>query len=1417
MKKIYLFISLVLVSEFLNAQTPVATSYTVNNFNGPNFGLTFNVLNSSTTNSIRLKKINSIHAQANTAVSPSNVQVWYRTTPVNQAGALAAITSTNGWTLAGTATLLGANVTSSAPTLWLDHLSIDIPPSSKYAIFVGTIDNWPGFQTISPATQIDTFTNGVVSLIAGANISFSMNYSGTPFNMPRGFVGSIEYVTLNSCTSPVTAGQIIGTTGFCGTQSKTYRISDASSQATGLTYQWLISSSPSGPWSGTGTNSPILNRTISATTYYRCAVTCSSASATDTTPVFADTANPFYLCYCSPIMATRGEDTKIDSVRFLGNVYHTPKTFCERYSDNRNLINPPKLRLNTNLTIDVMNGSCSSNHFASYGAVYLDLNRNGIFDASERIGNTWGPTLTLGHTYTRSIAIPSSTTTGITGMRIIHVEGAAAPTAACGTNPVSGTTYGEVEDYLIHVIQDPIDAQMNSLLNVNDKCSATTDSVKFNLTNIGSSTINPLTVNYSVNGGAVVTETFGSIASGTTQSFAFSTLADYTGLSNINLKVWHSNAQDTNLTNDTLVANFINYVTPDTPNVKNVVACKFDAATIAAGRAQVVLRAKSTSPFMTRWYSDAAGTNEINIGDEYTLMNPTTSQTFYVKSVNPTTGKVGLPVYPNGSGMPFVGFPGLNTPGLELNGVTATTVGIVFDVLRSKVTINSVKVKFTNGGNATIEIRNSAGTVLKTVQWAVGQPSVETIPINFSLPVGTGYRMVMASNPGVVCTWGYNTYPLTIPNVISLTNSINSFTVGTVTSPAYNAFYDWNVSYDACVSNLVPITLTYDSTVNAPSRDLRPRDTACSHPSHFINANSSSRNNGCSFLWQDNSTNQAMLTLNSGLYNVTITNARGCEILDTSRVHIYNSPFFTLGPDKIVCFGSPTVIKSGYTNRGFNHVWNTGSLEPEIEIIKSGKYWLDLTNTSVNCGFNDTIEITVVPLPYVFLGKDTFACNNTPVTIQAPTNTLYSFIWDDGSTASSRTLTASKKIWVEVQDASGAIACKNSDTINVTISTLKKPALGPDRDSCNSIRIGILDTPGKIYRWNTGENTSQVQKSSSGTYILTVSETGTSCTHSDTVVLTIGKNLPLSLGPDISTCEKKVIVRANKGFINYVWNPSSSTSDTIEITSTKTVYLSAASPCGVAKDTIQVNILDTIQKFSLPEDTFICQPLKLQVPTPQAGNKLLWSTGDSVNSFITVNETGHYWVRIGNDCSNYSDAIYVVKDTTPIADFDYSNKGTFVAFENKSEHAMKHYWTFGDLASSTDTKRNTSFVYDTIKTITVSLTVENSCGVKSTKSKTIDLSIDDNSGIHITNYSSIHVYPNPTSTNLFIKNMDKTMANTSLHIHSIDGKVVLLKDKIRLEKGHEFGVDVSSLNTGSYILIIDNDKTSFQTKISITK
>lgn len=1516
MKNIYLWI-LLLWSCALDAQTTIATNHTIttNAYFYANWGLTFNVQNTSTTARVRLKALSSAHSAYSSG--QAIVQVWYRTTPINQATTLGAISTANGWTSAGITKISNVGV---GVSQWFANLNLDIPPSSNYGICITSSNSlgcsFPG------APGANTFTSAPVNLITGQNISWGGPLTG-PNNTQTLLVGGIGYDTLPLCNGTISAGQIDAIQGFCGSQAKTYNLKNHT-QGWGITYQWLVSTtSPSGPWSAVGTSIPFLNRTINATTYYRCALSCPYSGSLDTTPVFADTLNPFYYCYCasSPSLPT---ETKIDSFSFLNVATASNSNTCEMYTDYRGQIVAPKLRLGTTLTASIKDGSCITQGLGDFGVIYLDMNRNGTYETSERLGGG-AFSIGTGQWATKTMAIPLTNVIGITGLRAMIYNGTA-PTTAC--SPTATNSWGETEDYLVEIIQDPIDANMNSILsNVNDKCSATTDTVKFNVTNIGSGALNPLTVSYSVNGGTPVTETFGMLTSGATGTYSFSTLANYTGLYNVTLKVWAAMASDTNHTNDTLVAKFINFVTPPVPDTQSPVACN--------GSPLAILRATSIAPNLTRWYSDASGLNEVGKGNMYLIPNPTASATFYAKSVIEETRNFGLTSYsPEGF-------------------VSGNTSGNIFDIQRNKVRINTVKVKFNTAGSAGIEIRNAANTLLGTASYAVNTPGEYIIPINITLPVGTGYRIILAQNPGTVAaTVGYNSYPIGIPNVIQITNSI--------VAGGYNTFYDWNVTYDACSSPIVPVNLTYISGVASPLRVLKPYDTVCQSPMHELDA----QNIGCTYTWQDNSTNRYLLAMTTGVYSVVIKNATGCTVEDTSRVLVKTSPQYTLGLDSTICAGDKITLATGYSNYGYNHDWGkyyqvgptvlspydwvdssihtgqgikfdvlrdsvmieevraifqsindtayirilddagntifskkhyvraagvptivpinayvrsgsryelildsmympnskivrktsfsgfpfsianvialTGStdgtsnynyffdwkvshhlpdvqtLDTRVEVGDSGLYFARVYNTGIQCGYRAFRKVDLVPKPSVYLGRDTSVCSKDSVKLSVPNNPNYSYVWDNGSTSNTRAVTSSQKVWLRVQDNSSAFACKNTDTVVVSISTLTKPYIGLDKVTCNATEtIGIPDTPGRIYRWSSGETTSESTQKLSGMYVLSVSESGTTCTFSDTVQLTFVTAPDLSLGSSIQTCAKKLTLRATKGWTNYTWSPGGGGTDSLNITPPSGTYSVTASksPCPPKSVSINVTFVDSVFNLTLPPDTIICAPLTLSVPSQPTGNVIKWSDG-SLGTSMTVNETGNYWVTINNACGNFSDAIQVIKDTIPVVDFSYTATDRFVAFENLSVNGYSYLWDFGE-DNNTSTNKNTSYLYDTFKEVTVTLTVKNYCGQEEKTTKTIVLK-ENNSALVSANIASVEIYPNPAKDVVYIRNLDKTF-RAKVQIHSMDGKLAYSSDQMTFNKAQDKSIDITNLTSGHYMISIQSDKQFIQKKISITK
>jgi len=77
--------------------------------------------------------------------------------------------------------------------------------------------------------------------------------------------------------------------------------------------------------------------------------------------------------------------------------------------------------------------------------------------------------------------------------------------------------------------------------------------------------------------------------------------------------------------------------------------------------------------------------------------------------------------------------------------------------------------------------------------------------------------------------------------------------------------------------------------------------------------------------------------------------------------------------------------------------------------------------------------------------------------------------------------------------------------------------------------------------------------------------------------------------------------------------------------------------------------------------------------------------------------------------------------------------------------------------------------------------------------------------------SKLSVFPNPSSEQVYVRMKDgKGVDNAEVIIRTIDGKEVLSESNYHSEKA----IDISKLNSGFYILSINDGKTIYTQKIN---
>ncbi|RQO31548.1 hypothetical protein DBR32_06210 [Taibaiella sp. KBW10] len=361
------------------------------------------------------------------------------------------------------------------------------------------------------------------------------------------------------------------------------------------------------------------------------------------------------------------------------------------------------------------------------------------------------------------------------------------------------------------------------------------------------------------------------------------------------------------------------------------------------GPGALTLNAGVAGGLNLKWYTNTTNPVAVGNGTSFTTPSLSATTTYYVSAAagsgNQATGKA--------------------TP-LSTSGNTGfSDVGLMFNAI-SPFVLSSVDVYPTGTagtGSVTIALKNAAGTTLQTATAPVTVTSagtLNTIPLNFTVPVGTGHRLVVMAATGVSSlirelTTGF-TYPYTLPGVSSITSAYS----GGATASYYYYLYNWQVVV-GCESPRVPVTATIR---DLPSVALGNDLDTCITIGSTITLDPGTQPSGSTFLWDDNTTGATRSIGQTGTYAVKVTNQYSCFAHDTINIITRNRPTVNLEANGTnFCIGGSKVLDAGPGGEnGGDYYWTTGATTRTITVVDPGTYIVYVTSNQ-GCLTVDTVEI----------------------------------------------------------------------------------------------------------------------------------------------------------------------------------------------------------------------------------------------------------------------------------------------------------------------------------------------------------------------------------------------------------------------------------------------------------------------------
>lgn len=516
---------------------------------------------------------------------------------------------------------------------------------------------------------------------------------------------------------------------------------------------------------------------------------------------------------------------------------------------------------------------------------------------------------------------------------------------------------------------------------------------------------------------------------------------------------------------------------------------------------------------------------------------------------------------------------------------------------------------FCQGGS----VQLTAGTAA-TYQWSNG---ATTQSITVSPAVTTIYTVTVATAYGctAVATQIVGVYDRPVASITP--TGPTSFCVGeTVQLTAGTAAtYQWSngattqsITVSPTATTLYTVTVAGIQGCNASTTQLI---TVYDQPVASITPNGSiafcigeavqlTAGTAATYRWSNGATTQSITVSPTAttLYTVTVANVYGCSTTAAKIVTVYDQPVASIAPNGPVafCVGGAVQLTAG---TAATYRWSNGATTQSITVSPTATTLYTVTVANIygcTAAASQTVTIHAQPQP-VISGANSSCPNTGGHVYQTPALSGSTYDWsvNGGQITSGQGSPTVTVTWNSSGNGEIAInqtslqGCAAYTSLSVSINASLTPIITPSGPTtfCDGNNVTLEAGAGYAsYLWSNGAVTPAIVVSTSGTYLVTVTDAGGCNGTSQSVMVTVQSVPVATAGQDVIICATGGAQLQASGGVSYVWSPSEGLSNPLianpvaQPTHTTTYIVAVQNATGCeSRDTITVTV----------------QPLKLDV------------------------------------------------------------------------------------------------------------------------------------------------------------------------------------------------------------------------------